>query len=415
MHIKKMHHKRRQQWGWIAAILTCAGLSLLFMPPRQPNTEQQPPAAMPVQQAPSNARTNASTLDVGPAPFNASALKNRQEQLTLWQERLERSHHTLEVYRESSRYPHESQPLSVHHDQMYPHQLIVEERPFRTTGNSKEKLKLRTTQERVFVQARESVRFTVAGYNSTGETAPLQVIRAIAYEVPGPGKASNYPEVSISFNDEGKMGDETASDGIYSTQLQPAVQGFADLFGQIRVELFLQIDKQPEHLYFDIFFTPQAPASWEGKVREAMEDGSLNFYLKTDVHEAGRYVVTGRLDDANGKPFALLTFNEEVAVGEQEFRLNLFGKLVRDFQPVFPLTLRDVDAFLLRPDTFPDRSLMQRLVGKVHTSHDYPLISFSSNEWSSEKRTRYLNELTRDVTKAQMQVESLSSHQQKHY
>ena len=44
-----------------------------------------------------------------------------------------------------------------------------------------------------------------------------------------------------------------------------------------------------------------------------MQDGSLDFYLKADVREPGRYVVTGRVDDANGRPFALLSFNEEVA------------------------------------------------------------------------------------------------------
>ncbi|WP_156901580.1 hypothetical protein [Azohydromonas australica] len=50
---------------------------------------------------------------------------------------------------------------------------------------------------------------------------------------------------------------------------------------------------------------------------------------------------------------ALLTFNDEVAAGAQELRLSLFRLLVRDVKPVFPLTLRDVEAFLLRPAAFP--------------------------------------------------------------
>jgi hypothetical protein len=158
---------------------------------------------------------------------------------------------------------------------------------------------------------------------------------------------------------------------------------------------------------FDIFYTPEPPATWVGGVREALEEGSLNFYLKADVREAGRYVVTARVDDASGKPFALLTFNDEVAAGAQAFRLGLFGKLVRDGKPAFPLTLRDVEAFRLRPDTFPDRSLMPRRTGPVHTSAMYPLAAFADTEWAGEERTRYLAELDRDLQDAQQHVNQL--------
>ena len=88
--------------------------------------------------------------------------------------------------------------------------------------------------------------------------------------------------------------------------------------------------------------------------------------------------------------------------------MTLFGKLVRDAKPAFPLVVRDVDAFLLRPDVFPDRSLMPRLVGKVHTSQEYPLVTFSDAEWSGEERARYLAELGRDVERAQEQVRRLA-------
>src|SRR5205814_3230018 len=144
-----------------------------------------------------------------------------------------------------------------------------------------------------------------------------------------------------------------------------------------------------------------------GGAREALENGSLAFILKANVRQAGRYVVTGRVDDATGKPFALLSFNDEVPAGAQEFRLVLFGKLVRDGKPAFPLTLRDVDAFLLRTDAFPDRALMPRLPGKVLTSQGYALSSFSDAEWTSEERNRYLGELSRDAVDAQNHVEQL--------
>lgn len=85
-----------------------------------------------------------------------------------------------------------------------------------------------------------------------------------------------------------------------------------------------------------------------------------------------RCVVSGRVDDANGVPFALVQFNDEVATGSREFKLQVFGALVLDKRPAFPLRLRDVDGFLLIPDKFPDRATMARQPGVVHTSANYP-------------------------------------------
>jgi hypothetical protein len=57
------------------------------------------------------------------------------------------------------------------------------------------------------------------------------------------------------------------------------------------------------------------------------------------------------------------------------------------------LTLRDVDAFLLEPDAFPDRVTVPRRSGAVHVLGDDPVTSFSDAEWSSEERTRHFKGL----------------------
>ena len=140
-----------------------------------------------------------------------------------------------------------------------------------------------------------------------------------------------------------------------------------------------------------------------------MENGSLAFYLKANIKEPGRYVVNARAYDANGKPFALLTFNDEVPAGAKEFRLPLFGKLVRDLKPAFPITLRDVEGFLLYEDRFPDRAMMPRWPGVMHTSANYPNSAFSDAEWTSEERSRYLNEFGKDVTQAEDSIKELEA------
>ncbi len=100
-------------------------------------------------------------------------------------------------------------------------------------------------------------------------------------------------------------------------------------------------------------------------------------------------------------------FNDELRAGTQEIRLPVFGKLIRDEQPAFPLRLRDVEAFLLKPDAHPDRVMLPRLAGILHTSRTYALNEFSEASWQSAERDRYLAELQRDVDGARRALEPL--------
>jgi hypothetical protein len=327
----------------------------------------------------------------------------------LWTQRLERAQRTLEGYRQATRYPHDSRPLAEHPDQVHPNRPIVEERPLRLPGGPAiDGLTLRTTQERVFVQGDESVLFTVAAVDGEGRVLPLQVPRAFAHEGATGPAGSRVAPVTVLFSDDGRSGDAVANDGTLSLRLQPARLGFAELDGVIRVELALQSGDHSGYAYFDVIHSAGTPATWgPGAVHEAVEAGSLNLYLPAQVNQPGRYVVTGRVDDANGRPFALVNFNDELGAGAQQIRLQVFGRLLRDKQPAFPLTLRDVDAFLLKPDTFPDRSLMPRRDGLVYQTRSYPLVAFSDAEWAGAERQRYLDEYTKDVHEAEDQLKQL--------
>ena len=75
-----------------------------------------------------------------------------------------------------------------------------------------------------------------------------------------------------------------------------------------------------------------------------------------------------------------------VLVGLRESRLQLFGALVRDINPVFPLSMVDIEGFPLRPEIFPDRSMMARRPGIVHTGGRFSQDQFSAAEWNSEER-----------------------------
>lgn len=345
------------------------------------------------------------------ARAEAEAANNPQAQLALWTRRLQRAEEVLDNYRNNTKYPFESRPAREHADQMYPNRPVREEGKLANPGQKPaEGIRIRTSQERVYVAGDDTVLFTVNAVDMDGNALPLQVTRAFAHDPPLDGKPSQRNAIAMPFNDEGANGDLAAGDTIVSARLSPATQGFAGHAGTIRVELNLKVNEQTGFAFFDIFYTPDPPAVWvggSGGVREAVVAGSLNFYLKAQVRDAGRYVITGRIDDAKGQPFALISFNDELSAGPKEIKLNLFGKLLVDEKPAFPLTLRDVDGFLLKENATPDRALMPRLPGKVLVSRVYPLTAFSEAEWDSEERARYLAEYGRDVESARAHLAHL--------
>lgn len=345
----------------------------------------------------------------GAGPLSPVGLQARQEKLALWRSRAERAEQLYASYRDSTRYPPDSHPIAEHPDQVRPFQPIVEDNTLRhADGSTAKGFRLRTSQERVFLSGAETVRFSIEAVDDQGASLPLIVTSASAQSVPDTRTPVRLIQTNVPFTDDGTGADPTARDGQYSARISPAKQGFDAYAGTIRVLAQVNVKGEQGVVQFDVIYTPGAPATWAG-VREALENGALNFYLKANVAMAGRYVISARVDDANGVPFALLQFNDEVAVGEREFKLTLFGALVRDKAPVFPLHLRDVDGFLLIPDKFPDRFTMARQIGVIHTSARYALDKFSPEEWTSEERSRYLSEYGKDADAARAEAARLEA------
>jgi hypothetical protein len=371
---------------------------------------QQPSAAT------TGAQISPRALGALPSPLPGStarggidALNNDPSaQLALWQSRLERATEVYDTYRQHTKYPFDSRPARDHPDQMYPNQPVIEDRKLKEPGkNASQTVRLKTSQERVHVQGSETVLITVAAFDENNSPLPISFTRSVVYDPPREGKAPHRNPTTMTLNDEGLRGDLTKSDFVYSARVSPEELGYSRYHGLIRLEMNLTVNQQPGFLYFDIYYSPEPPALWSGAIREALERGSLNFYLPLEIKAEGRYVITGRIDDAKGQPFALISFNNELAKGAREVKLNLFGKLLVDEQPTFPLTLRDIDGFLLIPDADPDRALLQRRVGKQHVSRSYATNQFAEDEWDSEERQRYLAEYGKDVETARAHLDHI--------
>lgn len=330
------------------------------------------------------------------SPFTDAALRERLSQRELLLRRLERAKFTLASYREQTRYPHESRPLAEHPDQAHPFAPIRESLPLRFPGTKAAVpgVHILTTQDRVFMSGDEVVKVSVTAQDDAGNTLPLLVTRAVAFDLPDPRQAAGRPQAALEF---------AGSDGVYSAAFQPSRTAFSDFAGTLRLQLTLSQDGRQGVVNFDVVYQPLVPADW-GAISDRVADGSLDFLVGLNVRQAGRYVVNARVDDAKGRPFALVSFNDELGSGAQTARLRVFGKLLRDAAPAMPLRLRDLQGFLLMEDRFPDRAMLARREGVVYSSGSYPIKGFSDAEWSSEERDRYLAELGRDVSQLEGQL-----------
>ncbi|HZI04377.1 MAG TPA: choice-of-anchor X domain-containing protein, partial [Archangium sp.] len=283
-----------------------------------PAPESSDSPAAPPSRAP--ARSSAAVPARQPAgPALSPEEAEREAQRQLWEKRLERARFTLDSYRQSTRYPHESRPISEHPDLVYPAS------PERKQPLNKEQrdIALKLKQEKIYVVGDEVVRFFVGCENtSSKQPLPCEVHSAVAREAPYMAAAAKASPVPLEFNDQGRNGDDVAGDGMWTSSFQPAHQGFAMFEGSLRIDFRVRANGNTEGgAFFDIMFTPAPPATFTGKVREVVEQGSLQLYAGIQVRKPGRYVVAGRVDEASGIPFAYLSFNEELEAGAREVKL----------------------------------------------------------------------------------------------
>lgn len=376
----------------MAAVLALA----LWSGRGEPEAAPQASAATP---PPAGPRFFSEVPDSGlPVPGDRAA---RRRQLI---EHVQLTDHTYCSYLAGSKYPHESRPAAQNPDQMHPNQPVTEMNPMRIEGGGNEaRVFLQTSQSRVYLAAGEAAAFSLRAVDAQGATVPLVITRAVAQGMTY-GASRPSAQVALSFADDGGGVDPVANDQAYAGVLAPGQTGLAGFHGTIRTEVRYTAGGRKGFVLFDVIYTPVLPAAWTGQVREAVDNGSLSFYLGLDVRQPGRYVVTGRVDDARGQPFALASFNEVLGVGAREVKLTVFGRLMTDERPALPLRLRDVDGYLLRENVDPDRLLVPRLEGPVFASRTRTLNGVSDAEWESEERARYLAEYARDRKAAREQL-----------
>lgn len=374
------------RWRWPAAVgvAACIGLGALLLvgegeavpdlAPSMPSAPLASPRAPPAIEAPGERAA-------------------RRRQLV---DNVRLTDHTYCSYLAHSRYPHDSRPAGHHPDQLYPNRAVLETNPMRIEGgDSDPAVQLQTSQSRVYLAAGEQAVFSLRAVDAGGQPLPLVVTRAQAQGMTY-GASRPAPRVALDF-----AGDAS---GGWRAQLAPAQTALAGFHGTIRLEVRYHAGGQEGFVLFDVLYSPQLPATWSGPPSESIGEHALRFALPLDVRLPGRYVVTGRIDDAAGRPFALATFNDVLGQGAQQVLLDVHGKLLHDGAPRLPLSLRDVEGYLLRENADPDRLLLPRLEGTVFASRTGSLEGVPDAEWRSEERDRYLAEYAKDRNAARAQL-----------
>lgn len=314
------------------------------------------------------------------------------ESMELLEARLERAQAHLARYREATKYPPTSQPISTQPDQAVPHNVPPRRLPLvGLDGKPSDKAAVILRQDYFYLAGSETVTMSVECGTIEG-TVPCEVVSSTAT---APGSAQR---VTVPFVPE-------AGGILHVAMFQPGTEGFADHYGPIRVELTIRIAGETGTAAFDLEYTPKPPAVFTGRFSEKLVKGSLVIGAEMQIEKPGRYVLAARVDDANGRSFGYVAFNEELPKGRAEAELVVFGKLILDEKAVSPFKLRDVEGFLLKEDVYPDRELMPTLEDAVYTTKAYPDHQFSPDEWQSDERQRHLDEFERDVERAKNDLE----------
>jgi hypothetical protein len=379
----------RRRAVWLALVVAAALVVGLFWHQDDPARPRAAPASP------------AGLHFLGPVPVMNPAGDDRTVRRRQLAGQVRLTQHTYCSYLQHTRYPHTSRPAAQHPDQLYPNQRVRESNPMRVDGGDSDPgVLVQTAQSRVYLAAGETVELSLRAVDAHGAALPLVVTRALAQGMVAQG-ARPAPRVTLAFSQ--------ADGDHWRATFAPHASALAGFHGTIRSEVRFSVNGRAGAVSFDVIHSPELPAIWTGVPREAIGPDALEFTLPLDVRLAGRYVVSGRIDDALGRPFALASFNELLGEGTQSVALRVHGKLLHDADPAppLPLVLRDVEGYLLRENADPDRLLLARREGPVLVSRTLSLAGVPDHEWQSEERSRYLAEYARDRMAARERLAAL--------
>lgn len=378
---------RRRVLFWIA-LLAAAGLVVLLISRQEESTRPQPVAAPP----------EAATPEITPTGREIATEKVPRRERDPGAAAVvapDRDMDAREVYAnflELARFPPLSRPLDAgQHDLLHPYaryesaMMITEPKGYVRPAPEDSYYGIFTADRYALVaDDTATLRFKVWKGEPEGPGVPVTIDGASVVAVAAGGE-DEVGSVTLAQIDDGK--------GVaYRGVLDLAALG-ASRAGEYRVDLFFRgPDGEAVGGRLDFLYTPAAavPATFTGKYRDGIQDGSLVVSVQVDVSREGKYDFNANLVDKDGGPVGWSRAIVELRPGKHWVDLSYFGLIFHEKKASGWFELAELRGHRMMPGETPDRELMPP-PGKRHRTASYTLADFSSAEWDSPEKQEQID------------------------
>lgn len=236
-------------------------------------------------------------------------------------------------YRDMARYPEWSQPLLTEVDP-----LISEREPARVSQGGGDGPKLTVWADASRYEAGDIVTLqaqlssAVLPLNHDNWTVEAELM-----------PSADAVIASLPLKDDGRGGDVTAGDGIYTGQLVISEDWQPELGTARNMGLKVAAtDGKIRRGTMTGFLLSRPAAQLTGNYRDSLADGNLRIGAKVRVEKAGRFHLSGVLAGLDSLPVAFAQQSFELEPGEHWINLEFYGLILRELGATGPLQLRSV-------------------------------------------------------------------------
>ncbi|GAK33172.1 hypothetical protein AQ1_01057 [alpha proteobacterium Q-1] len=173
--------------------------------------------------------------------------------------------------------------------------------------------------------------------NADGATGPWQISAVVTGQLSG-------PLGTISYQDDGRNGDEQAGDGIYTARftLPEAFDPLPGYAENIAVVVTANNGKGEEYKGITGFLYSHPAARLTGQYVEKLVDGDLVISAEIEATTKGRFHLSGTMHSLRGVPLVTAQSAENLDAGTHWIDLRFYGLALSEAGAKGPLTLGSV-------------------------------------------------------------------------
>ena len=339
----------------------------------------------------------------------------------------------LDDYKRWAQFPPNSRPLSkANVDLIELNHIPVPYRPVRFEAEKKTKLgayscRLQAKYHTVFEGEPQDIylschKGTDGRPPEESALAKLQVSEAFLQKVTYKD-FERLPSTVLSVNDDGRDGDKTAGDRLYTYRFAPSKSDWGHMLMTVRFKIPEDPSGRDYELKAQFFASPKAPAQFTGRFSDEAKDGSLVINVEMRILKAGKYSVQANLKN-DDKYIAVAKKEVELKPGVHSVPLLFFGRIFHLKEANGPYILTGLYAY--RDNSFitdeilnsPNSAeLLEKLARKIESKQakiepekeivppysdeyrtaQYRYGSFSDKEYDSPRKREEIEALTKQA------------------